>query len=53
MTSTVYDNGNQNFNNVYFLYSQDASEMGYGNVSLSSRNKSLNVRLFRRIYLDS
>jgi hypothetical protein len=53
MTSTVYDNGNQNFNNVYFVYSQDASQMGYGNVSLSSRNKSLNVRLFRRIYLDS
>lgn len=53
MTSTVYDNGNQNFNNVYFLYSQDSTENGYGNVLLSSRNTLLNVRLFRRIYLDS
>ena len=53
MTSTVYDNGIQNFNNTYFVYSQNAAQFTYGNVNLVSRNIPLNIRLFRRIYLDS
>jgi len=53
MSSTIYDNGIQNFNNKYFLYSQNASRFNYGNVNISPRNISLNIRLFRRIYLNS
>jgi len=48
MSSTIYSNKN------HFLgYSQNAAASNYGNVSLLSVKRQQNIRLFRRIYLNS
>jgi len=52
-SSTVYaENKNQKFNNNYLLYAQNFNKDKYGEVCLISRNALINVRLFRRIYLN-
>ena len=54
LSSTVYsENQNQNFKSNYLVYSQKFNKENYGEVSLVSRNTFVNIRLFRRIYLNN
>ena len=53
LTSTAFSIGNtQNFNNYYYIYSQQNNTVNYGFVSLHNRKTQGKIRLFRRIYLD-
>lgn len=53
ITSTVFGLGTkQNFNNYYYIYSQQNDAANYGLVSLHNRKAEGKIRLFRRIYLD-
>ena len=54
LTSTPYSvNNQQNFNNNYMNYTQNFNSPNYGEPSISSRKTAINIRLFRRIYLNA
>lgn len=54
LTSTPYSvNNQQNFNNNYMNYTQNFNSANYGEPSISSRKTAINIRLFRRIYLNA